>query len=306
MYVDKEGTEFSGALCTVTFVNSEKPAIVSVIPTPTEARRVFVDGDRVYAVEQERVSIYSRKNPAAPKPASVIPVAATNIVVRGGLGYLVGGEYNGDREVGWLQIYDLAGGPPRLLGRVDLPEWACGLCVDAGYAFVADGEKGLVVVNVVNPARPSVLATVMKPGLHYPFAYGIAVQGKYGYLALAEAVPGGAYRGILQIVDLTDPKRPALRGSVVTTQFGAEPEVVDVAVGQNCVYLADVDGLHAIDVAEPNKPRIINTVPIKGMGIPRGLYVSGGKAHVAYYLMDNSLSGRTTMGCGLQIIGLAE
>ena len=185
LYIDKEGKDFSGALCTISLADPGKPAIVSVIPTPTEARRVFVEGDRVFLVERERVGIYSRKNPAAPKPAGVIPAAATNIFVHNGLVYLAGEGSSDDRMVGRLQIYDLAGDSPRLLGRVDLPEPAFGLCVEGKYAFVADGWKGLVVVNIADSTRPAVTAVVKTSG----FADGIAVQGKYAYLAQAALIP---------------------------------------------------------------------------------------------------------------------
>lgn len=302
--IDEEGKDLSGALCTISLADPAKPVIVSVIPTPTEARRVFVEGDRVFLVERERVSIYNRKDPAAPKPTGVIPVAATNIFVRGGLIYLVGEGSSGDRVVGRLQIYDLMGEHSRLLGKVDLPEPAFGLCVEGKYAFVADGWKGLVLVNIADPTRPAVTAVVKTRG----FTGGIAVQGKYAYLAQADFAIGGAYFGLLQIVDLTDPKRPVLRGSVITTQFGAmgPGEVVDVVVDQNRVYLADMDGLHTIDVAEPDKPRIISTVPIKGMAIPGGLSVRGGKVYITYCFVDTSPSGGTTWSYRLQIMGLAE
>ncbi|MFN8549663.1 MAG: hypothetical protein U0527_17260 [Candidatus Eisenbacteria bacterium] len=82
-----------------------------------------------------------------------------------------------------------------------IPGTAYGLAVDQGFAFVAAGSAGMVVLDVRTPEHPRLVAAVPTGGL----ANGIAVQGKQ--VLLADSTKG------LLLWDVTDPVSPRSIGS---------------------------------------------------------------------------------------------
>ena len=60
-----------------------------------------------------------------------------------------------------------------------LPAFVEGVAVVEGYAYVADGQAGLRVINVSNPAMPTEVGGYDTPG----WAYSVAVAGTYAYVA---------------------------------------------------------------------------------------------------------------------------
>jgi hypothetical protein len=98
-------------------------------------------------------------------------------------------------------------------------------------------------------------------------ANAVAADGAFAYLAVGS--------NGLQIVDVSDPHAPALRGAVST----GEP-ALDVALGQGIVCLAcGREGLVLVDVADPDAPRITGSADTPGSA--KGVAVSGTTAFVA-------------------------
>jgi photosystem II stability/assembly factor-like uncharacterized protein len=128
---------------------------------------------------------------------------------------------------------------PELLGQtVPLPDFVQGIIVDQGYAYLAAGWGGLVVVDVGDPAQP--IAVGQLRGDYS--VVGLAIAEDIGYLAAGEA-------GLL-IVDLSAPSAPALLGS-----FQLPGSVEAVAVDGSFAYLAAGEGgLWFVEVSNPRHP----------------------------------------------------
>jgi hypothetical protein len=111
------------------------------------------------------------------------------------------------------------------------------VAVSGNYAYVADGSSGLRIINITNPAAPTLAGFFDTPG----YSYGVAVRGNYAYVADGSS---------LRIIDVTNPAAPTQVGYWVTPG-SAE----NVAVRGNYAYVVnESSGLRIIDITYPAEP----------------------------------------------------
>jgi uncharacterized repeat protein (TIGR01451 family) len=185
---------------------------------------------------------------------------------------------------------------PTQAGSVDTPGYAQDVVVSGTTAHVADGSKGLAVVDVATPGHPMILKQLPLPGSGY--AWAVALQGNFVYLA--------AGNGGLQIVNVSDPGKPSLVGGgfkpagVSVWGLAVEGEYVYLAAGERGVRVVNIsdpadpreEGLVIADVTTPASPVIVETYT----GLPgavTNVAVSGRHALVAteddVYVLDTSV-----------------
>ena len=90
------------------------------------------------------------------------------------------------------------------------------------YAYVADGNNGLVIVDISNPASPTLKGSYDTAG----FAEDVVVAGNYAYVA-------DGNNGFV-IIEISNPASPTLAGSYDTVGYAQ-----DVDVAGNYAYVAD-------------------------------------------------------------------
>ena len=138
---------------------------------------------------------------------------------------------------------------PRLLGRGPiLDDLVIDLALVHGHIVALLRHEGLVVLD---RSRPEDLEVVGRSG-PLPdghFAYALAVVGG---LALV-----GTSEGLL-VTDLTDLRRPSLRGVLELSACG------EVVVHRGRAICAESGALQVIDVSQPDQPRLTETVPMDG------------------------------------------
>ena len=152
---------------------------------------------------------------------------------------------------------------PEFVGSVDTPGYARAVAVSGGYAYVADYQSGLRVIDVSTPSTPVEVAFVDTPD----HAQGVAISGGYAYVA--------DYRSGLRVIDVSPPSTPVEVGSVDTpgTALG-------VALSGGYAYVADeLGGLRVIDVSPPSTPVEVGSVDTPDYA--SGVAVSHGYAYVA-------------------------
>jgi hypothetical protein len=165
---------------------------------------------------------------------------------------------------------------PTLKGTYDTSGTAYGVYALGDYVYVADGESGLQVVSVFNPASPSLAGTYDTSGT----AYDVYVSGKYAYVA--DGASG------LQIIDISNPASPSLAGT-----YDTSGTAYDVYVSGKYAYIADgASGLQIIDISNPASPSLAGTYDTSGTAYD--VYVSGKYAYIA----DGA--------SGLQIIDISD
>jgi hypothetical protein len=156
-------------------------------------------------------------------------------------------------------------------GSYDTPGFAYGVYVSGSYAYVADTNSGLQIINVSNPSNPTLA------GSYDTNAFGVCISGSYAYV-------GGSG---LQIIDVSDPSNPTLAGS-----YWIPGSTYSVYISGSYAYVAGgTSGLQIIDVSDPSNPTLAGSYDTPDQA--RGVYISGSYAFVA----DTS--------SGLQIINVS-
>jgi hypothetical protein len=99
------------------------------------------------------------------------------------------------------------------------------------------------------------------------YAYYVAVSGQHVYVANSELN--------FQIIDVSDPSAPQLRGT-----FATPDTIRDMTLAGRYIFLANADlGLRIIDVSDPDAPWLAGSFNTVGAGY--GVAVSGQHAYVA-------------------------
>ena len=93
------------------------------------------------------------------------------------------------------------------------------------YAYIADYNQGLRVVDVSDPALPDEVGFYQTPGI----AFAVVVQRSKAYIA--------EYRSGLRVASVANPAQPLDFGFQATPGYA-----LDVAVDGEYVYIADADG----------------------------------------------------------------
>jgi hypothetical protein len=150
-----------------------------------------------------------------------------------------------------------------IIGSVSTPGISWQLAVEGDVVYLSDGSSGLKVIDVSNPASPTIVGSVDTPG----FCIGVAVAGDVAYL--------GDYGSGLQVVDVSDPTSPVIIGSESAPDL---PYLLTVS--GDLVYLADEgSGLNVIDVSDPTSPSVLANVNTPGLSY--SVEVRGDIAYVA-------------------------
>ena len=84
----------------------------------------------------------------------------------------------------------------RTLATLDTPGYAQSVAVEGRRAYVADGDAGLLIVDVSHPESPTPLGRLALPG----FAWDVAVEGSHAFVA-------GGSSGV-HVIDVGDPRNP--------------------------------------------------------------------------------------------------
>jgi hypothetical protein len=149
---------------------------------------------------------------------------------------------------------------PALVKRAALPfpggrnGYGTAITKGGNYLYIANDSTApsrsyLTIVNVSNPATPSVVADLALPS-SVPSTLQIVKNGNYLYM-FPES-------GDMQVVDVSNPAAPAIVRSVSMTASGG------VIVG-NRLYTAErANGVGVWDVSQPDNPTRIGSVSLSG------------------------------------------
>jgi len=148
-----------------------------------------------------------------------------------------------------------------VVGSVTIPAVALDAEISGSYAYLASGEKGLLIADIRDPAMPKIVTAVDTPGS----ATAVAVAGDIAYVADAECG--------LQVVDVSDPAAASIVASVADSGM-----LMEIAVAGSCVYAGNNSGeLHIIDVSSPLVPK-----PAGCFKVANGKWVFGVAVELPY------------------------
>ena len=145
-----------------------------------------------------------------------------------------------------IEIWDTAASPPRLLGSAYLKAPAFDIAVAGNRVYVADGEQGLVVLDVTTPAT----ITVAGQWATTSVTRGVDVQGGFAYLAEAGGAAALDRLVVVDLANLTGPPGLVMlpNGALSVTVAGSRAYV---GLGED---LAGPKGVQLVDVTVPLAP----------------------------------------------------
>jgi hypothetical protein len=221
---------------------------------------------------------------------------------------------------------------PSRIGKVTLPGIVKGIAILNQYAYVADYEGGLQVVDISTPATPRLAGYYGTT--NQLWSAGISIYGGRAYIAdetaglqvfdlsnptvpnllsstnlgggeavIVKASVNGVFAyfstgGSLCIVDVSNPLSPALRGQTSINNGSA----YSLAMNGNYVYAAALYGnLEIIDVSNTNTPVDVGHAPT--IIEPSALAYSGGYLYAASSLGVNTLYVFSPSGSSLTLLG---
>lgn len=128
----------------------------------------------------------------------------------------------------------------------DIPTWGVlhSIALDGTLAYLANGYRGVQVLDLADPLRPKLIGSLRTPGI----AWKITLAGGLAYLAAKE--------GGVQVIDISDPRDLRIIGAVETGGVA-----LDIVVAGNRAYVANVRiGLQVIDLTDPSHPHLLGAM----------------------------------------------
>jgi hypothetical protein len=136
------------------------------------ANDIVAAGNHAYVLTDDELIVVEVATPTQPVERSSVAVpCGTGLTVSDGYAYVLCG--------GSLSVFDVTDpGAPVQTGFTYM-QGGSNLTVVGNHAFVASWTKGLQIVDVTDPSRPSVVATYNTPGI----AFDLVLDGDLVYLA---------------------------------------------------------------------------------------------------------------------------
>jgi hypothetical protein len=145
-----------------------------------------------------------------------------------------------------LAVMEISGSSFEELGVATGLVNAWGVDVAGTTVYVADGAGGLAVVDVSNPASPSVVGQVDTGGA----AQSVVVEGTTAFV--------GAGSAGLVVVDVSTPTDPRVIATADTPG-----SALQVAIDNGHAYVADWNDIRVFDVSDPSAPQLRATEVIQ-------------------------------------------
>jgi hypothetical protein len=149
--------------------------------------------------------------------------------------------------------------------------------VEWGRAYVALGARGMGILNVVNPARPSEIGHHEESGF---YCTRVEAAGPYVYAATLRDV---------QVLDVTDAAAPVVLSSMYIV--GDDTGIDDVAVANGYAYVVGyetandypfphIQSLFVFDVSDPANPQWLGGCGLPDASGPISVTVRGNRAYI--------------------------
>ncbi|MDB4742708.1 Ig-like domain-containing protein, partial [Cyclobacteriaceae bacterium] len=140
---------------------------------------------------------------------------------------------------------------------------ARGVAIRSNYAYLADKDAGLAIIDISDPTNPGTPMYKETNGN----AYGVTISSNYAYVANGDAG--------LAIIDISDPTNPG-----IPVYKDTEGDATGVAISGNYAYVSTWSaGLAIIDISDPTNPG--NPVYRDTDGSARKVALRGNYAYVA-------------------------
>jgi hypothetical protein len=142
-----------------------------------------------------------------------------------------------------IDISDLT--QPQQVAILETPGGAHGLEVDGTYAYVADGEDGITLIDISDPAQPAYADTLLNESVFH-----LELAGDYLYIAAEDA-------GLI-VLEVVDPLSPVQKFQYIDPISGGEVE--EVFLTGSRLYANERGAVHIFSLADPALPDYLDSL----------------------------------------------
>ena len=239
------------------------PVEIGSLETRGSVNGLDLSGDVLYTAEDSAgVGVLDVGDPSSPSELGFFEVTDRDVQA---VAVAVPGErvVAVDRSMAFLLDVSDPAAPAELGSAADLREPG-DVVVDGNHAYIAERGVALVVLDISDPANPSV-AGELDVG---EVAYCEEVVLADGRVLLADT------NSSLRVVDVSNPAAPAQLGLLIAPGIS-----YDAALTGSMAVVVDTSiGLRTIDVSDPTSPVVLATETIQDR--PASVALSGGNALV--------------------------
>jgi hypothetical protein len=157
-----------------------------------------------------------------------------------------------------------------LVGSYDTPGQANDIFIQGDYAYIADGSRGLLILDIASPYFPSFVASYNTPGP----AYRVFVSEDY-YCYVIYELSGNR---LVNIYDIATPNNPSLAGNLDSTSA----DYLDIYAANHYAYVgAGSNGFKIYNMVDPTRPSLMGV--INGFFPQNRIWLSGNYIYMTYY-----------------------
>lgn len=250
--------------------NPKNPTRLARLLLEGPIKDIHIVGTYAYVADTVGVKVVNISNPASPILTGkyATPGNANGVFVDGQYAYIADGVDGAICDQGcYLHIVDIsdpASIPTKPVAKVEFLKSVYDVYIHQGYAYVANGSRGVQIVDISTPTSPQ------KKAPSYDTtgsAKSIQVVDTTAYIADGS--------GGMHIVDMSNPEAPA---HISTYDEIATVNHVHVE-GQYAYIAAGSDGVKIVDISTPNDPTLARTYATRGQA--RHVTIAVGHAYVA-------------------------
>ncbi len=262
----------TGSWLVVIDISRTVPAIVGSVAKPGAGGNVAVVGGYAF-VADGNFEVFDISDPRDPRMVGQLDCSNSldwDLEVSGSAAFATAYQAS---QVNAIDISDPLN--PQLLSSMTTSCMATGVAADAGYVYVTDCTDSyyvgyLDVFNFQNPETIPLLSTLDTMG----YVWDVATAGDYAYMT-GDTAPYQEH-GVFQVIDIANPRDPALLADVDIQERGC-----GVAVSDGFVFVAGwLSGgvLLVFDVTDPQAPELVGraTMPVAATDVA----ISGTYAYV--------------------------
>ncbi|MBI4650685.1 hypothetical protein HY745_05255 [Candidatus Desantisbacteria bacterium] len=253
----------------VKFPNNPFP--LSSFKTSDNANGVFVKDNLAFiAGGKEGLSIVDISNNVNPMNINVLAKNSLTVDVAcvGNYSYLVD-------HINGLVVVNTAGPRLKIESEQKLSGKGMDIEINNNYAYIASGEKGLIIFSLENPIKPELVSKLFLKAN----AYNVSIVKDTAYVS---CVDDGVF-----IVNIKNPKNPVIIGSFKTNEKAYRTFADD-----KYAFVADYNaGLYIADISKSNNVKKISSINTKGYAndvIVRGKYAFVAASDMGLIVVDIS------------------
>jgi hypothetical protein len=200
----------------------------------SDATCLTVSGNIAYVARAgEGISIIDITSPANPFELDYfehsVPLNVGSILLNESYLYIAG--YSDFR------IYSVIN--PIEIGSYAAASLSMDVAINGNYAYIANYDKGLIVLDISDPSAPAEAGNLDTPGT----SYGIAVNNNYA--CIADGTGG------MRVINISNPAEPAEEGFFNTLATG------ELILKGDTTYVPGNSSLHIVDISIPSSPNAI-------------------------------------------------